>query len=624
MCFCRDGQPDCAYQLQPIKVNKGDNFTVALVTIDQVGNAVAAIIHSTPKSILSGLGEGQLFQSVSDICTNLNFNVFSPKDNEELLLYADGPCKNAELSQRQITIKFEPCTCPIGFQPVVSADLATRCLCECDSNLSKLISDLNCNPQTKTLGRQLNFWIAHINDSEYSRGGYLYHAHCPLDYCQPPNAGVQINLNVEDGADEQCANNRHDLLCGTYKSDFSLSLGSSNCILCPTCWPAVLVFIILAAIVSGIALVAMLSILNMTVAIGTLNGIIFYGNIVAASSSTFFPSSKPTFVSVFIAWLNIDFGIEACFYKGMNAYVYWKTWLQLCFPLYVIFLVIVIITVSEKSKRFSKLIGKKNPVATLATLILLSYAKLLHIIVVTVLSSAVLVYPNGKSRKVWILDATVDYFKGGHIALLFVAIFILLAGSVYTVALFSWQWIMRFNDSKYLRWSRNQMLSLFIVTYHVPYTPMNRYWTGLLLIVRVVLSIASTANVSGDPKLNLLIIGSGIVGVFLLMKLVSSFSPVYKKWQIEYVEVICYVNLILLCITMFFSQDIETRARVINFSVSVIFLLALGVLFYHIFIELIYLRLQDRKKDNDSPQETQCDQLEKSELISTTVMGPCS
>lgn len=106
------------------------------------------------------------------------------------------------------------------------------------------------------------------------------------------------------------------------------------------------------------------------------------------------------------------------------------------------------------------------------------------------------------------------------------------------------------------------------------------------------------------------------------MKLVSSFSPVYKKWQIEYVEVICYVNLILLCITMFFSQDIETRARVINFSVSVIFLLTLGILFYHIFIELIYLRLLDRKKDNDSPQETQCDQLEKSELTSTTVMGP--
>lgn len=620
VCFCRDGQPDCVYQPQPIKVKKGDSFTVALVAVDQVENTVAAVIHSTPKSNLSGLAEGQLFQSVSNICTNLTFNVFSPKDNEELVLYADGPCKDAELSQQKIEIKFDPCTCSIGFQPVVSADLATRCMCECDSNLMKIIGNLECDPQTETLDRQSNFWVAHINDSDYSRGGYLYHAHCPLDYCQPSSAGVKINLNTQDGADKQCVNNRRGLLCGTCKSSFSLSLGSSNCIICPTYWPALLVLTLLAAIVLGIALVAMLSILNMTVAVGTLNGIIFYANIVAASSSTFFPSSKPTFASVFIAWLNLDFGIEACFFKGMNAY--WKTWLQLCFPLYVIFLVIVIIAVSEKSKRFSNFIGKRNPVATLATLILFSYAKLLHI-VVTVLSSTVLVYPNGKRKTVWLPDATVDYFKGGHIALFVVAIFILLAGILYTLALFSWQWIVRFNESKYLKWSRNQKLSLFVETYHIPYTPMNRYWTGLLLLVRVVLYIASTANVSGDPKLNLLIIGSGIVGVLLLMKLVSAFSPIYMKWPIEYVEVISYVNLILLCIAMFFSQDDKMRAGVINFSVSITFLLLLGILFYHISIELICPRLPHKKRVNDDgPQEIQYGPLEKSQLTSTIVMGP--
>ena len=48
---------------------------------------------------------------------------------------------------------------------------------------------------------------------------------------------------------------------------------------------------------------------------------------------------------------------------------------------YVFFLVLMVILISERSKQFSMLIGKKNPVATLATLILLSYAKLLHIII---------------------------------------------------------------------------------------------------------------------------------------------------------------------------------------------------------------------------------------------------
>ena len=56
---------------------------------------------------------------------------------------------------------------------------------------------------------------------------------------------------------------------------------------------------------------------------------------------------------------------------------YWKTWIELALPTYLITLVIFTIIVSEKSMRFSKinLIGKKNPVATLDTLILLSYVK---------------------------------------------------------------------------------------------------------------------------------------------------------------------------------------------------------------------------------------------------------
>ena len=94
---------------------------------------------------------------------------------------------------------------------------------------------------------------------------------------------------------------------------------------------------------------------------------------------------------------------------------YWKIWVQLMFPTYVIFLVILMILISGRSKRFSELIGKKNPVATLATLILLSYAKFLHVIIAT-LSSAELKYPGqsseGKLVVVWLPDATVKYLRG--------------------------------------------------------------------------------------------------------------------------------------------------------------------------------------------------------------------
>ena len=616
VCFCKSGTPDCDYQPQPLLIKKGENFNVSLVAVDQVKNVISAIIYSSLSSNESGIGEGQLFQSIGDTCSELNFNVFSPNDNEELILYADGPCKDAPLSQRRIQIQFQPCSCSIGFQP--TSDLtATKCTCECDSSLTQLVSNLKCDPETESFEREFNFWIDYINDGDNSRAGYLFNPHCPLDYCQPASSRVKINLNIPNGADAQCVNNRHGLLCGSCKKGFSLSLGSSSCIICPTYWPATCILILLAALVSGIAFVALLLILNLTVAVGTLNGIIFYANIVASSS--FFPSSSPTFASVFIAWLNLDFGINACFFDGLNAY--WKTWLQLCFPLYIIFLVVIIIFVSNKSKRFSDLIGRKDPVATLATLILFSYAKLLHT-AITALSSTVLVYPNGPPNFVWLSDATVGYFKREHIPLFLVAVIILLSGIVYTVALFSWQWILRFNESKYLKWTRNQKLSLFIFTYHAPYTPMNRYWTGLLLFVRVIIFVASTANVSGDPSLNLLIIGSGITGVLVLMKFVSVSSQVYKKWQIEFIEVVCYVNIILLCLAIFFSKNDRMKAQAINFSVSITFILLVSILLYHICTEVIFPKLFSKNREGASPQETECDQTDTSELTSTIVMGP--
>ena len=94
---------------------------------------------------------------------------------------------------------------------------------------------------------------------------------------------------------------------------------------------------------------------------------------------------------------------------------YIKTWLQLAFPVYIISLVIIMIMVSEYFSRFASLIGKRDPVATLATLILLSYAKLLSV-TITALSFAILDYPDGSQETVWLPDGNVPYFRGKHVA----------------------------------------------------------------------------------------------------------------------------------------------------------------------------------------------------------------
>ena len=57
---------------------------------------------------------------------------------------------------------------------------------------------------------------------------------------------------------------------------------------------------------------------KLTVARGTLSGLVFYANIVG-SNHTIFLQGECTGASC-IAWLNLDFGIETCFYNGMDAY----------------------------------------------------------------------------------------------------------------------------------------------------------------------------------------------------------------------------------------------------------------------------------------------------------------
>ena len=204
--------------------------------------------------------------------------------------------------------------------------------------------------------------------------------HCPFDYCLPPSSNIQINLNLKHGSDKQCSNNRSGLLCGVCQTHFSLSLGSSCCIPCGDIWQKHLMLILLVSLISDIILVVLIMVVNLTVAVGTLNGLIFYANIIHAyNSAIFFSSPLAKIFFVFISWLNLDVGFDICFFEGLNSY--WKTWLDLAFPLYIIFLVILIMFVSERSVTLSRLIARRNPLAALATLILLSYTKILRTII---------------------------------------------------------------------------------------------------------------------------------------------------------------------------------------------------------------------------------------------------
>ena len=540
VCFCIMNEPDCSYQPPPIKIKKGQTFNVTVAAVDQVSQGVQnATIRSSLYSKFGGLGENQLSQITTGNCTDLYYEIFSPNASEQLIMYAEGPCKDALPSQARLEINFIPCSCQIGFKP---SSNPTRCTCECDPYLILNGYITDCYPRTGGVVRKGNYWIAYLNTS------YLVYLNCPLDYCLPTSSRVIFNLNTPDGADAQCTNDHSGKLCGPCKPGLSLSLGSSRCIPCPKYWPALFVTILLAALLGGILLIAAILIFNLTVAVGILNGIILYANIVHANANVFLPFRKTNFITIFIAWLNLELGFDTCFFEGMDAF--WKTLLQLAFPMYLITLLVVIIVVSERYTWFARLFEKKNPVATLATLVLLSYVKLLHVIIAS-FSFIILRYPDGSKEIVWLPDATVGYFRGRHICLFFIAFFVLLAGIAYTVLLFSWQWLLQCKNKTLSKIVTYHRLYMFLEPYHAPYNYKYRYWTGLLLLVRATLYVTAAINVSNDPEVNLLAVATVMTGVLLLKGFAN--KCIYKRWPLDVLEVSCYANILCFCLATFYT-----------------------------------------------------------------------
>ena len=273
-----------------------------------------------------------------------------------------------------------------------------------------------------------------------------------------------------------------------------------------------------------------LLVLKMTVSTGTINGLIFFANIVAANQAIFFPPGSSNILTVFIAWLNLDLGIETCFYNGMDEYA--RTWLQFAFPIYIWATVGTIIVVSHFISTISRILGN-NPISVLATLFLISYAKILRT-VYTSLSYTFLVYPNGSVVAVWLYDGNIQYLRGKHIPLFIAAVlYLLFVFLPFTLLLFLWPWLQAKSNNRFLSWVNSPKLKPLMDSYTAPYRDKQRYWTGMLLLFRGGLFLAFAVNTLGDPSINLLCItiASLTIAFFAWIQ-----GGVYKKWYIDVLE----------------------------------------------------------------------------------------
>ena len=582
VCFCWQGLPNCTRRALSVQVKKGESFNVSVAAVDQVTSPIRARIFSTLSSIEGDLVRGRRAR-IEAMCTNISYSITSPFESESLSLYAEGPCRDTQPSSLSINVDFSPCNCPIGFQHSQMAN-ETSCECVCDPLISEHITD--CDIMTESFVRRNNSWISYANQNNQST--YIICERCPFRYCQGSSpASIRINLNNDNGANVQCTTGHTGPICGTCETNYSVSLAHKRCLPCSDNTYLIFSVVIFGSILAGLGLVVSVLAINFTVAVGTINGFIFYANIVDVYDSIFLPLKTSSFPVLQIEWLNLDPGFDTCFVRNID--LYGHTWFRLLFPAYIILIIIIIIIISEHSLRFSRLIGKRNPIATLATLLLLSYTNILETAVVS-LRPTTLIYLSfdGSQREelVWLPDGNVKYFQGKHIILFLVALLLILLTVAYIGIIFSWQWIACCPNVWIMKWTKNQKLNSFIEAYHAPYHKQHRYWTGLLLFVRVLLiliSISTEGKGSTVPLLSIVF----VLGTLFLLK-TTYMKKLYKKWPVDVLETVLMFNLFVYAIFMWYALDQDETRRIVAYvSTMVTLVLLLCVLAYHVYANLL-------------------------------------
>ena len=570
LCTCKDDVIDCLSSFTPEPVYPGGTVQVPVIVRGQRNGSTPGVIQNIPPSGDIIFLDPENTLNTINRCTTLKYTIqsFAVGTSQEMTLYAEGPCPPvnslavSDTNQNNtLRVNVQILPCPLGFELSKSQPI-----CICAERLQQFTNTCVIEEGKVQRPSGATFWFCYDRESE----GLILHPHCPFDYCTSDETYVTI-----DDTDGQCNFNRSGLLCGQCARGLSLALGSSNCIHCSNDYLAFLTVFACA----GIALVVFLMVLKLTVAFGTINGLIFYANIIGLNSAVFLPARTTNILTVFIAWLNLDLGIEVCFYDGMDTYA--KTWLQFAFPLYVWSLVGMIILVCHFLPKVATLLGS-NPIAVLATLFLLSYAKTLRLIS-TALSYTYLEYPNLSRTAVWLYDGNIEYLSSKHIPLFVAALaFFLFLFLPFTLVLVFGQWFQANSRRKCFSWINDYRVKPFMDAFHAPYTDKYRYWPGLMLLIRCILYLVFAFNVLGDPSTNLFAIT--FISLFLAL-IASPHSRIYQKWYIGVLDISFTLNLGILAAAVGILPHENQKAMTFT-SIGIAFATFIGIIIYHITLHI--------------------------------------
>ena len=517
------------------------------------------------KTVLSTTLDSNLYHLVylTAATTNTRYingnsvNIYKAELQRQIVYYETYGMVQDLLQSTPIFVNLSFTACPPGFTLIHTQHGSG---CACYESLKDSITNLKCTMEDHRgyMSWNTTAWIGFDKDFNL-----IYSKHCFPYYCR--RAYKKIDMGNMSMLNTQCWPNREGVLCSKCTEGHSLAIGSSNCIHCPNSNNlALLIFFA----VSGFLLVLFINILNLTVTQGLINGVIFYANIIWEHQSIASQRNikyTRVFLKPFIAWLNLDFGIETCFVKGLDPYT--KTWLQFLFPLYIWTIAGLMITAAHYSTKITNLIGSRA-LHTLCTLFFLSYSKLfriikeiLHLTILTTLDRNGTVHED----KVWLWEGNKSLHDSNYLGLfVFAALIFLVLWVPYTLILTFIQPLRRISHYKCCRWIAK--LSPIFDSFLAPLKHRHHYFFGVLLLTRGFLLMIVLAPSRGLNLHNLM-----IIALLTLLLVHMAVNQPYRSKLVLIFQSISFGNLIILVaiITYLKLEDRKYKYWVLATTISV-------------------------------------------------------
>ena len=522
VCFCNicRNSPDCSDRtIHHIQTYPGLEINTSIATVGYYGGTSAGVVQVSAQHATLVRYYGQ---NETTNCFQLHILLQNTSSTTALV---DIKVESG-LPDWGLSLTVDILECPIGFMAVDHTSGQQQCKCV------RLLTDNNiqCNVSLEPYKflRSGNSWFAYINNTQQCVTGT---SNCPFGYCNQSNVSFDIVA-----PDRQCLGNRTGILCGQCQSHLSIMLGSNRCGTCSNWY----LFLLPVFALAGIVLVAVLMFLNLSVSVGTINGLLFYANVVQLNKAFFFPNGSILVVSQFISWLNLDLGIEVCLFNGLDGYS--NTWLQFAFPAYLFLLMGGIIVGCRYSVWLCRLCGS-HAVPALATLFLMSYTKIL--LTVTNALSISLLPCNDSTLTVWSVDGNIEYGSVKHLILVVLSCGVLVVGLAYPVLVLCAPLLERYSHKciPLHKWNPVAKFKPLLDAYGGPYKDKYRFWTGVSLMVRLTLTVTFSFTSAGLAVVNTAIIISVIMGILTVWFFTNG---VYKSVYLSGLEVFYLLNIFLL------------------------------------------------------------------------------